>query len=39
VGVDALLGAYYDERPDPAAPEQRVVFGTSGHRRSSASAE
>ena len=35
VDVDALLGAYYDERPDPGVPEERVVFGTSGHRGSS----
>jgi phosphoglucomutase len=35
VDVDALLGAYYDERPDPGVAEQRVVFGTSGHRGSS----
>jgi phosphoglucomutase len=38
VDVDALLGAYYDERPDPADPAQRVTFGTSGHRGSSLSA-
>jgi phosphoglucomutase len=37
VDVDGLLGAYYDERPDPDVPEQRVVFGTSGHRGSSLS--
>jgi phosphoglucomutase len=35
VDVDALLGAYYDLVPDPAIPEQRVAFGTSGHRGSS----
>jgi phosphoglucomutase len=35
VDVDALIGAYYDERPDPAAPAQRVAFGTSGHRGTS----
>jgi phosphoglucomutase len=35
VDVDALIGAYYDERPDPAASEQRVSFGTSGHRGTS----
>ncbi|HWD08694.1 MAG TPA: phosphoglucomutase (alpha-D-glucose-1,6-bisphosphate-dependent) [Actinomycetota bacterium] len=35
--VDAakLLAAYYDDRPDPAEPSQRVAFGTSGHRGSS----
>jgi phosphoglucomutase len=32
VDVDALIGAYYDERPDPADAAQRVAFGTSGHR-------
>jgi phosphoglucomutase len=32
IDVDALVGAYHDERPDPAVPEQRVAFGTSGHR-------
>ncbi|RMI08877.1 phosphoglucomutase (alpha-D-glucose-1,6-bisphosphate-dependent) [Cellulomonas triticagri] len=35
IDVDALLGAYYDRRPDLADPAQRVVFGTSGHRGSS----
>jgi phosphoglucomutase len=35
VDVDALIGAYYDERPDPAEPTQRVAFGTSGHRGTS----
>jgi phosphoglucomutase len=35
IDVDALIGAYHDERPDPAVPEQRVAFGTSGHRGSS----
>jgi phosphoglucomutase len=35
VDVDALVGAYYDERPDPADPGQRVAFGTSGHRGTS----
>jgi phosphoglucomutase len=35
VDVDALLGAYYDLVPDPRIPEQRVAFGTSGHRGSS----
>src|SRR5688500_15618171 len=35
VDVDALIGAYYDHRPDPEAPEQRVAFGTSGHRGTS----
>lgn len=35
IDVDALLGAYYDLRPDPALQNQRVAFGTSGHRGSS----
>jgi phosphoglucomutase len=35
VNVPALLAAYFDERPDPAVPAQRVSFGTSGHRGSS----
>ena len=35
VDVDALVAAYYDRRPDPAEPAQRVAFGTSGHRGSS----
>lgn len=30
--VAALVAAYFDNRPDPAEPAQRVVFGTSGHR-------
>jgi phosphoglucomutase len=35
VNVPALITAYYTETPDPSAPEQRVSFGTSGHRGSS----
>jgi phosphoglucomutase len=35
VDVPKLIAAYYEERPDPDVPEQRVVFGTSGHRGSS----
>jgi phosphoglucomutase len=34
VDVAKLVGAYYDLRPDPAVPAQRVAFGTSGHRGS-----
>lgn len=30
-----MLAAYYDLVPDPANPDQQVVFGTSGHRGSS----
>ncbi len=33
--IDALVAAYYDLVPDPANPDQQVVFGTSGHRGSS----
>ncbi len=35
VNVPRLVTAYYTETPDPAVPEQRVSFGTSGHRGSS----
>jgi len=35
VDVPRLVTAYYTERPDPAEREQRVAFGTSGHRGSS----
>ena len=35
VDVAKLVTAYYATRPDPGAPEQRVAFGTSGHRGSS----
>jgi phosphoglucomutase len=35
VAVDALIAAYYETAPDPGVPEQRVAFGTSGHRGSS----
>ena len=35
VDIAALLAAYRDLRPDPSVPEQRVAFGTSGHRGSS----
>ena len=34
VNVPKLVTAYYTEIPDPSVPEQRVVFGTSGHRGS-----
>ena len=33
--IPALLSAYYTEYPDPKNPEQKVSFGTSGHRGSS----
>ena len=35
VNVSKLITAYYTEVPDPAVPEQRVAFGTSGHRGTS----
>jgi phosphoglucomutase len=35
VDVGALVRAYFDVRPDPSDPAQRVAFGTSGHRGSS----
>jgi phosphoglucomutase len=35
IDVDRLVGRYYDEVPDPEVVEQRVAFGTSGHRGSS----
>jgi phosphoglucomutase len=35
VDVDRLIRAYYELRPDPTDPAQRVAFGTSGHRGSS----
>jgi phosphoglucomutase len=35
VDVPRLVTAYYSEHPDPLVPEQRVSFGTSGHRGSS----
>jgi phosphoglucomutase len=35
IDVGRVIGAYYDERPDPSVAEQRVSFGTSGHRGSS----
>src|SRR6202042_2422857 len=34
VNVPKLITAYYELRPDPSHPQQRVVFGTSGHRGS-----
>ncbi|MFZ2493976.1 MAG: phosphoglucomutase (alpha-D-glucose-1,6-bisphosphate-dependent) [Thermoanaerobaculia bacterium] len=35
VNVPRLITAYYAERPDPSVRDQRVAFGTSGHRGSS----
>ncbi len=34
VNVPKLITAYYTETPDPSLPEQRISFGTSGHRGS-----
>jgi phosphoglucomutase len=34
VNVPRLVTAYYAENPDPSVAEQRVAFGTSGHRGS-----
>ncbi len=35
IDVEALVRAYYEKKPDVSIPEQRVAFGTSGHRGSS----
>jgi phosphoglucomutase len=35
VNVPRLITAYFEDRPDPKIPAQRVSFGTSGHRGSS----
>ncbi|MDQ1531378.1 MAG: phosphoglucomutase, partial [Microbacteriaceae bacterium] len=35
IDVEQLLDAYWNRHPDVSDPEQRVVFGTSGHRGSS----
>lgn len=35
VNIPKLISAYYSEIPDPNSGEQRVQFGTSGHRGSS----
>jgi phosphoglucomutase len=35
INVPRLVTAYYAERPDPRVRDQRVAFGTSGHRGSS----
>ena len=35
VNVPRLISAYYSNIPDPSVREQRVSFGTSGHRGSS----
>lgn len=35
VNVPALITAYYSGIPDPSVADQRIAFGTSGHRGSS----
>jgi phosphoglucomutase len=35
VNVPRLITAYYSEKPNPGVRDQRVAFGTSGHRGSS----
>lgn len=35
VDLPKLIDAYYTNKPDAGIPEQRVTFGTSGHRGSS----
>ena len=35
VNIPRLVAAYYTERPDPSVVDERVSFGTSGHRGSS----
>ena len=37
VDIATLVTAYYSEHPDVSLPEQRVAFGTSGHRGSALS--
>ena len=34
IDIDALISAYHDVSPDPGNVDQRVEFGTSGHRGS-----
>jgi phosphoglucomutase len=36
INPETLRAQYYSERPDVREPEQRVAFGTSGHRGSAA---
>lgn len=35
INPEEVISAYYDIEPDPTNPNQRVAFGTSGHRGSS----
>jgi phosphoglucomutase len=37
VDIGALTDAYFQKKPDATVPEQKVAFGTSGHRGSSLS--
>ena len=39
VNIPRLVAAYYTVQPDPAKIDQKVSFGTSGHRGSSAAAQ
>ncbi|WP_076465312.1 phosphoglucomutase (alpha-D-glucose-1,6-bisphosphate-dependent) [Actinomyces mediterranea] len=39
INVDEVVNAYYDIEPDPSVIDQRVSFGTSGHRGSSLDAK
>src|ERR1700743_2512915 len=32
VNLPALISAYYTGTPDPSVADQRIAFGTSGHR-------
>ena len=34
IDVAKLITAYFTDHPDPTVPNQRVAFGTSGHRGS-----
>jgi hypothetical protein len=38
IDVSRLEAAFYEEKPDPADPNQLVSFGTSGHRGTSLNA-
>jgi phosphoglucomutase len=35
INIPSVVTAYYTGVPDPSIPEQRITFGTSGHRGSS----
>ena len=32
IDINEVISSYYDIEPDPSNPDQRVSFGTSGHR-------